>query len=151
VTDVSFYHLLRRPLEAVLPKLLEKTLKAEKRAVVLASSKERLEMLNGVLWTYDQDSWLPHGSAEDGEAQDQPVWLSLSDENPNQAQFLFLTDGAASGSIENYERCFELFDGNDPEAVSAARTRWKDYQKKGFDLAYWRETDEGGWEKEAEA
>ncbi len=147
MTQVAFYHLQKWPLETALPKLLEKTLEAGKRAVIMASTPERVEALNALLWTYRQDSWLPHGSAKDGEAEDQPVWLTERDENPNQASFLFLTDGARSEHLGEFERCFELFDGNDEEAKQAARQRWKDYEAAGHDLAYWRQTDVGGWEQ----
>jgi DNA polymerase-3 subunit chi len=145
MTEIAFYHLQRSPLEKALPRLLEKTLAAGKRAVVILGAPERIEALNAVLWTFDQDSWIPHGSASDGNAADQPVWLTGSDENPNSAQYLFLADGAASAHIAEFERCFELFDGNDPDAVANARARWKDYKDAGHALAYWQQTDQGGW------
>jgi len=131
----------------VLPRLLEKTLESDKRAVVMMGSAERVEFLNNVLWTYKKDSWLPHGNAKDGHAELQPIWLTVEDENPNQAAFLFLADGAQSNKMNDYERCFELFDGNDPDAVSAARERWKVYQDAGHGVTYWSQNDQGGWEK----
>lgn len=147
MTEVSFYHLLGSPLERALPKLLEKTLEAGKRALVMAGSEERVEALNTILWTYSQESWLPHGSVRDGSPGDHPIWLTASDEgNPNGADFLFLTDGASSDRVGDYERCFELFDGNDAQAVEAARRRWKAYGDAGHELAYWQQTDNGGWE-----
>lgn len=147
MTDINFYHLTARPLEWALPKLLEKSLQAEARVVVMASSEERVADLNGHLWSYDPDSWLPHGCEKDGNAGDQPIWLTTADENPNGARFLFLTDGATSGHVGDFERVFELFDGRNDEAVSAARARWKTYKEAGHTLAYWRQTDAGGWEK----
>ena len=99
MTEISFYHLERSPLEAALPKLLEKTLAAGKRALVLASSEERVESLAQVLWTYDPGSWLPHGTAKDGNPEDQPIWLSTEPESANKATFLFMTDGATSDRI----------------------------------------------------
>lgn len=147
MTDINFYHLTARPLEWALPKLLEKSLQAEARVVVMASSEERVADLNAHLWTFDQDSWLPHGSEKDGNAELQPIWLTIADENPNQARFLFLTDGAVSGQVGDYERVFELFDGRNDDAVRAARARWKDYKTAGHTLAYWRQTESGGWEK----
>lgn len=149
MTAVAFYHLTRWPLEQALPKLLEKTLAQGKRAVVVAGSAERVEALNALLWTYDPASWLPHGSAKDGGPEAQPVWLTTADENPNRADFLFLTDGAVSEKVAAYERCFELFDGNDEGAVGAARGRWKAYKAAGHDLAYWQQTERGGWERGA--
>lgn len=149
MTDVAFYHLQRVRLEQALPKLLEKTLAAGKRAVVVTGSAERAEALSGVLWTYDQDAWLPHGTQRDGSPEQQPVWLDVSDAAPNGATFLFLTDGAASSRIGDFERCFDLFDGNDEAAVAAARRRWKACKEAGHALTYWQQTAEGRWERKA--
>ncbi len=151
MTQVSFYHLQLWPLERALPKLLEKTLEAGGRALVLVDSAARAEQLNNVLWTYEQDSWLPHGTARDGRAQDQPIWLSPDGENPNGATFLFLTDGATSADVGDYERCFELFDGNDGAQVGAARERWKAYKDMGFGLKYLQQTEHGGWREKSSA
>lgn len=147
MTDVAFYHLQRSALDAVLPRLLERTLAENRRAVVLASSSERVEALAGLLWTYRPDSWLPHGTAKDGHAAEQPVWLSEHDDNPNRATYLFLADGAESARINDYERCFDLFDGNDDAAVTAARARWTALKAQGHSLTYWQQNDRGGWEK----
>ena len=149
MTDVAFYHLQRSPLEDVLPKLLEKTLAAGKRAVVIAGSRARAEALATVLWTYRPDSWLPHGTAEDGDADQQPVWLTEHDENPNGASFLFLTEGADSAAIAAFERCFDLFDGNDEAAVAAARARWQARKQDGHAVTYWRQSATGAWQQMA--
>lgn len=149
MTDVAFYHLQKSPLEQVLPKLLEKTLAAGKRALVLTGSAERAEALADVLWTYDPASWLPHGTREDGSPEAQPVWLSERHENANGAQFLFLTDGADSESVAAFERCFDLFDGNDAEALAVARQRWTARKAEGHAVTYWQQTDAGRWERKA--
>jgi DNA polymerase-3 subunit chi len=149
VTEVNFYHLTRSTLEQALPRLLEKALQSGARAVVMAGSAERVEALNGHLWTYDPDAFLPHGSARDGNAALQPVWLTVADENPNDASLLFLTDGAVSQRVGDFARCFELFDGRDEAAVGAARERWKQFKAEGHVIAYWQQNDRGGWEKKA--
>ncbi len=146
MTDIGFYHLERSPLERALPKLLEKVLDAGKRAVVVAGSEERVEALNAALWTYDQGSFLPHGSARDGNAAEQPIWLTAADDNPGEAEILVLTDGAVSDRVGGYERCLEMFDGKDEEAVASARARWKSYTDAGHAVTYWRQTDRG-WKK----
>lgn len=149
MTDVSFYHLTRSTLEQTLPRLLEKALQGGARCVVMAGSPERVEALSAHLWTYDPNSFLPHGSARDGQAPLQPVWLTDRDENPNAATMLFLTDGARSEKIADYARCFELFDGRDEAAVGTARERWKVYRNAGHVVSYWQQNDKGGWEKKA--
>ena len=147
MTDVGFYHLTRSKLEQALPKLLEKTMAAEKRAVVVLGSKERVEWLDNLLWVYDPASWLPHGSERTGDAPDQPIWITHADENPNTANFLFLADGGTSDGVAGFERCFEVFDGHNLDAVQAARGRWKAYKEAGHTLAYWQQNERGGWEK----
>ena len=42
----------------------------------IAGSDERVESLNAQLWTYKERGFLPHGSAKDGFAEDQPGWLT---------------------------------------------------------------------------
>ena len=149
MSEVWFYHLQRQTLEAALPALIEKACAAGKRAVVLLGSKERVEAIDNLLWTHDDRSFLPHGSARDGYAADQPVWLTDTDENPNGAQILVLADGASSERVGEYERCLELFDGNDPAAVAAARARWKSYSAAGHDVTYWQQDARGKWERKA--
>lgn len=147
MTEVRFYHLQRTALEAALPPMLEKTLERGQRAVVLAGSDERVEHLTDHLWTYNEGGFLPHGSARDGNAALQPVWLTTADENPNEAQVLFLTDGATSLKVADYQLCVELFDGNDEAVVQAARARWKTYKDAGHALTYWQQSTAGRWEQ----
>jgi len=149
MTEIRFYHLQRATLEAALPPMLQKTLERGQRAVVIAGSPERVEALNAHLWTCDEGGFLPHGSARDGFADRQPIWLTTEDENPNGAQVLFLTDGAVSGRIAEYALCVELFDGNDPAAVEAARARWSEYRAAGHDLTYWKQSPDGKWERKS--
>ncbi len=150
MTEIGFYHLLRTPLEAALPRLLERTLESGARAVVKAGSGERVKQLDDALWRWGpanrNASFLPHGTAADGNAEMQPVWLTAGDDNPNGATFLFLTDSADSETLGDYARCFTLFDGRDEAAVAQARTRWKAWKDAGHTLTYWQQGDRG-WEK----
>ena len=151
--EINFYHMTRVTLETALPQMLEKTLERGQRAVVRAGSMERVEALTERLWTYKDRGFLPHGSAKDGHAALQPIWLTDKDERPNGAQVLFLTDGAELGGAESgeevadFERCAILFDGNDEPAVTSARAQWATLKDAGHELTYWQQSDEGKWEK----
>jgi DNA polymerase-3 subunit chi len=149
MSEVRFYHLTRTTLERALPRMLEMTLERNQRAVVLASSEERVEALNAWLWTYNDRAFLPHGSAKDGFAADQPIWLSDRDEKPNNADVLFLTDGAKSQRVAEFARCAVLFDGNDAEATAAARAQWRDYKEAGHAVSYWLQDERGAWAEKA--
>lgn len=149
MSDIAFYHLTKLPLEQAIPKLLEKTLDVGKRAVIRVSSPERAEELAEQLWIYRAESWLPHGTVKDGNPDLQPIWITPEDENLNEASFLFLTDAQDSAQIGAFERVFILFDGLNEEAVKFARIQWKTYKDAGHNLAYWQQTDAGGWTKKA--
>jgi len=148
MAEIGFYHLLSMPLERALPRLLERALGQGHRIVVQAGSPERVEHLNARLWTYDEASFLPHGAARDGNAAAQPIWLTCQPENPNAATMLVLVDGVEVEDIGAFARCADLFDGNDPDAVQAARGRWRAATAAGHMLTYWQQTEKG-WEKKA--
>lgn len=146
---VDFYHLETSPVERALPQLLERVLASGQRAVVMAASDERIEALANLLWTYDPGTWLPHGTMKDGFAAEQPIWLTTAEENPNGAKMLVLTDGMASERLADYDRCLDLFDGNNAEATAAARTRWSQAKAAGHELHYWQQSEAGWKEKQA--
>jgi DNA polymerase III subunit chi len=145
VSEIGFYHLTQTTLEGALPRLLEKVLMAGHRVVLRAVTPERLDTVDRHLWTYSNASFLPHGTKADGFADQQPIWLTTIEENPNRASVLVLLEGAPLGNVEGFERVLDLFDGNDPSAVSRARGRWKDCRSAGHTLVYWRQTERGGW------
>jgi DNA polymerase-3 subunit chi len=149
VTEVLFYLLERQPLERVLPQLIGKTLERGWRAVIQAGSEERVEALSAALWVTGEESFLPHGTARDGNADLQPVWITESDDNPNAANVRFLVDGARAGNVTVFERVVFLFDGRDAEAVQNARDAWKDFLRAGHTVTYWREDAQGRWQKQS--
>lgn len=146
MTDIGFYHLTRSTLAQALPQLLARTLAAGQRALVLGPNPAGLDALSTALWM--QPLWLPNGTVADGDPDLQPIWLSPEAEPLNGARYLFLVEGAGTDRIDSFDRVFDLFDGNQPEAVAAARTRWKAAKDAGHRLAYWQQT-ETSWHKKA--
>jgi DNA polymerase-3 subunit chi len=151
VSDYAFYHLLTKRLDEALPELLEKAVARGMRTVVLAGSKARVDSLDILLWTYRREGFLAHGTRETGHPEAQPIYLTETEENPNQAEALFAVDGVRAEFAGRFARCFDLFDGNDESAVASARERWREAKVAGHQLTYWQQTDRGGWEKKAEA
>ena len=150
MTEVLFYHLQGQKPENVLPALLEKSIERGWKVVVQGSSEERMEALDAHLWTYRDDGFLPHGTWREQDAALQPVLLTLTESNPNAASVRFLIDGAPPpADAENYARIVLLFDGEDDEAVAAARAHWSDAKTKGFDATYWQPDAQGRWVKKS--
>ena len=145
--DVWFYHLERTTLDQALPELLDKTLAKGWRALVRTDEAARLEHLDGWLWSYREDSFLPHGLAGEPFAERQPILLTVQADNSNGARALFLIAGAEPGELEGFERCILLFDGRDEDATARARERWRAFRQAGHAVSYWKQGAERGWEK----
>ncbi len=154
MAEVFFYHLERAALEDVLPGLLEKTLERGWKAFVRVGSDERAAALDAHLWTYRENSFLPHGLDRDAHAGEQPILLAAKSGNANEAQVLFFADGAepddwAGAPLASAKRVVVVFDGRDPQAVERARSQWSDAKASGHEITYWQQAASGKWEKRA--
>jgi len=148
MTEVLFYHLQNMSVENVLPPLLEKSLERGWRVVVQSTSQERTEALDAHLWTYSDDSFLPHATSHASDADGQPIILSAGEANPNGANVRFLVDNAAlPADTDRYERVVLVFNGDDAEALDSARQAWKDCKARGFDVTYWQTDERGRWQR----
>lgn len=150
MTEILFYQLKGQRLEQVLPALLLKSLERGWRVVVQAASEERIEALDAHLWTWRDDAFLPHGTWREPDASEQPVLLTPNGGNPNQAAVRFLVEGAElPPDAAAYQRLVLLFDGDDPDALAAARQRWVKVKNDGFEVTYWQADENGRWQRQA--
>jgi DNA polymerase-3 subunit chi len=152
LTEALFYHLERRRLDDVLPGLIERTLERGWRALIRVESSDRAAVIDSLLWTYSDDSFLPHAIEGDGQAAQQPVLITVEGGNTNSAQVLFLAGGAVmpdwGRSASSFDRIVLLFDGRDPEALASAREAWKRAKSTNLEVTYWKESAAGKWEKQ---
>jgi DNA polymerase-3 subunit chi len=152
LSEALFYHLERRRLDEVLPGLVERTLERGWRALIRVESADRAAAIDALLWTYNDDSFLPHAIAGEGDPTRQPVLITVEEGNANAAQVLFLAGGASlsdwARSAGSFDRIVMLFDGRDPEALASAREAWKHAKAAGLDVTYWKENAAGKWEKQ---
>jgi DNA polymerase-3 subunit chi len=148
MVEISFYHLLHGETEKVAAKLLEKILSADMRVVVYAETTEKIDFLNSYFWTFSQSTFLPHGSAKEGMAEHQPVWLTSTFENPNQAKVLMALDHIDIKDFENFEKCLDIFNANDSHSRTLAEGRLKAYKEAGHHITYWQQDAQGKWVKQ---
>ncbi|MCF6370585.1 DNA polymerase III subunit chi [Rhizobium halophilum] len=149
MTEVLFYHLTESKLEDSLPALLEKSVERGWRVVVQTAEEGRRDILDAHLWTYREDSFLPHGTDSSDLATAQPVLITATSQNPNEASVRFLVDGAEPPPLDAYERVVFMFDGYDASQLENARSQWKRLKGEGHTLTYWQQSPEGRWVKKA--
>jgi len=153
MTETLFYHLERRSLDDVLPNLVTRTLERGQRVLIKAESADRASAIDTLLWTYDEQSFLPHAQVGDGDAKRQPVLITTEDANANDANVLFLVGGAeplpwTGAEAKALARIVLMFDGRDADSLTRARAAWKDAKAAGHDATYWKETPTGKFEKQ---
>lgn len=149
MSEIRFYHVEHQTLDQVLPQLVTKALQNNHRIVIHTANDNAAESLNTHLWTFNPNSFIPHGTKKDGHETDQPVWVTATEENPNEADVLILTAGQDNNALESYHLVCDMIDGRNEDAVTAARARWKAYKDAGHTVTYWQQGQNGGWEKKA--
>lgn len=150
MSEVWFYHLQRASLAETLPKLVAKARAAGWRVAVRATSEERRDALDDLLWTFEEESFLPHAAETDPHAAEEAVLVQASGRDINAPDAVLLVDGAPlPEDAGRYRRVILLFDGNDDEAVAAARERWRAVKAAGHAASYWAQDETGRWVQKA--
>jgi DNA polymerase-3 subunit chi len=149
MTDILFYHLTESKLEDAMPPILEKSLERGWSVTIQTTSIERCDALDSHLWSFREESFLPHGTATNPNAEGQPILLTTEAANPNNAQVRMFIDGAQPESLDGYERAVFMFDGFDASQLALARANWKELKAAGHALTYWQQTQDGRWQKKA--
>ena len=151
MTRIDFYHLQKSNIKEALPKLLEKAYALGKKILIKVGNEKNVEDFNSHLWSYDEQSFLPHGSKKDGNSSQQPIWLTSQDDNLNDASILFLVDSARTNAenISSFERVINFFDGNNQDDVAWSREFWKQLKSQGHECYYWQQDERGSWQQKA--
>lgn len=149
MADILFYHLTQSTLDEALPGLIERSLARSWRVTIQFVTEERLKKMDTHLWTWEDESFIAHGTKQDKYPQLQPVYLTMDADNPNQSQVRFLVEGAECEDSDDYERLVVMFDGQDEAQLLRAREQWKVFKSQSHNLTYWQQTEDRRWEKKA--
>lgn len=147
MTSINFYHLVSTTLSESLPRLMEKAHGSGSACLIRAADKSLIDEIDKSLWTYKNDSFLPHCADHDENADHNPIVITSTENNPNKATILMMLDGAYDKDIDQYDRVLFMFNGNQEDTIKDARKRWKDYTASGHECTYWQQTETGGWQK----
>ena len=144
---VDFYHLAGGSVDRVLPRIAERILADGGRLLVVAEDEGAAERIDAALWTYAADSFLPHGRADQPDADRQPVLIAVGIDPANGAANVALTDGVWRDEALGFERAFHFFDN---EALDAARSAWRLLKDRdGVERRFWKQDQDGRWTQAA--
>ncbi len=147
MTQIIFYSTAPLQVEKTLFALLEKSLEKGNKSLLLFKDKEKCLSINEQLWTYKQNSFLPH-ILEDDQIYDNidvPVYLSTKNENPFKAELLFSIDGFLPDNIDHFERVIIIIDVNDKLLNEKYKNYYLDINKNFEDIVFYKSDDNGKW------
>ena len=112
--------------------LAKRSFGIEKPTLILARDMAQAELIDGLLWEFEADAYVPHQIAgQDDEDEDTPILIVTPDiDVPDRPYILNLRDEPFMGTCE---RVLEVVPA-DPAAREPLRRRWRDYQARGFEM-----------------
>lgn len=149
MAELWFYHLEQASVDDALPELLTKLMERGGRAVIASGEESRLSHLDSHLWTFREDSFLPHGRMDADQLEDHPIVLADAPTNPNSANMLFCLDGMDPGDVTAWNRVVVMFEASDETSLARARALWAAQKKSQTEISYWRQNEMGRWERKA--
>lgn len=147
-SEVWFYHLEKQPKDKILPDLLQKALERDWRVIVACGDAETCESLNQSLWDQGPESFIPHGRWDGPSSEDQPISLYHGDQLPPGSFEMFVSLAPLNlPDINRFARTLILFEGQDDAHLNWARGQWSQLKKDGLPMSYWRQDENGRWQK----
>ncbi len=143
-----FYHLNAHRIEDHIPKILDKIIQNNWKALLYMKDFDRLTKLDHLLWVYKDDAFLPHGTEQSVECEYHPVLLTTKLENKNNADVLLMIETGRLDQInDNFKRVIFLFHSKDETVLNWARQLWLETKEKQLTPIYWKEDNTGRWKK----
>ena len=148
MTDIIFYEFVNSKLEKSLPKLVQLCIEKQLKVVIQCESEKTRDDLNSLLWIFEKESFLPHGTEADGYSDKQPVYLTCINENPNgaKAKIVFgMIDTGEIDSISDFDRYMIFIDNTNKDTLKAGSEFFQELIKSGFQPKYQQQNSNGGW------
>jgi len=140
MTRVSFYTLaddVQGDRFQVTCRLVERIHGEGLRLYVRAASEQEARHLDRLLWTFRQQSFIPHGLRGETDSDLTPVLIGWNGDAPDTRPILINLAPALPPGFERYERVCEAVD-HDPAIRAAARERFRSYRRSGLQLDHYQ-------------
>lgn len=114
-------------------RLVEKAYRQQHRIFIYTASQEESQHMDRLLWTYRQDSFIPHGLLHKVDTALTPVLIGHEDDAGNEHDVLVNLSNKVPAFFSRFERLAEPLDQT-PELVTAGRERFRYYRERGYPL-----------------
>ncbi len=138
MTRIDFYVLARSARGDRLGltcRIAERAFGDGRRLLIHCPDQPLARQLDQRLWTYRDDSFLPHGLVGETNPALTPILISADGEPAGEDQVLINLGAEVPEFFGRFERLCEPLD-QDPVVLQSGRARWKYYQDCGYDLKH---------------
>ena len=111
--------------------LARKAFATQQPTLILTRDYAQAEALDELLWAFDDDAMIPHQLAgDDDDAQTAVLIVPPGIDSEDRPLVINLREACPAG---RYQRVLEVV-AADPAERDGSRTRWREYQQRGFEL-----------------
>ncbi len=115
-------------------RLIEKVYKKGHNVVLHTEDARMAGMMDDLLWTWNQGSFIPHEIASDNDPADCPVVINHNPELETSRQDVLINLGSEVPLFfSQFERVTEIVD-QDTQVTQQARHRYRFYKERGYPL-----------------
>ena len=145
MTEIFFYKLKNISIDLFLISLIEKSISKNWNSLVLLDNTERMEEINDLLWTFNDTSFIPHGSQSDLSPDKQNVYLTCNEENLNNSNIIFSIDGIIINEPGNWNRCIYIFNEQNLKVTDELESYKRKVKDFGYTLKSFEQDNNGKW------
>ncbi len=114
-------------------RLLDKAYHQRKKAFVLCNDKLSAERVDELLWTFRDDSFIPHNLCGEGPNAPPPIQIGFGDNRCPHREILFNLSEQIPENIKQYRRIIEIISQSEG-SKAIGREHFKLYRQQGFDI-----------------
>jgi DNA polymerase III subunit chi len=145
LTEIFFYKLKNLSIELFLISLIEKSISKNWNSLVLLDNIERMEEINDLMWTFNDTSFIPHGSQSDLNPDKHKVYLTCNEENLNNSNIIFSIDGIIINQPDNWKRCIYIFNEQNLKVTDELESYKREIEDLNFGLKSFEQDNNGKW------
>lgn len=116
--------------------LVEKIALLKKKIYIQAQNQKQAEIIDNLLWTYKENSFLPHDiCTTDQDQSSSPILIGFYEQStPNHGEVLINTTTDEPFFFSQFERLAEIVLSKNQDHVTQSRIRYKKYRIRGYPL-----------------
>ncbi len=114
-------------------RLIEKAYKNRHRVYIHAENQPEAHQLDELLWTYREDSFIPHNLYGEGPEPAPPIQIGFDAQPEKHRDILINLSSNIPTFYHQFNRVLELVP-NDAALQESARNRFRQYRQQGFEI-----------------